>query len=411
MDQTYEDRRKKVTDYLEKCKADKMACGGTVKKMAAGGLTIGPDKPVVPSIGPDSGDLTPSDEVADLLSKGQPTPTGQSVIDTIKAGLSGAGKAMSNLIPSGMAERAAGAVESATPAIREGGPAIVNAALGTNLPTPPPSPTPPSPSAPVFDVAPETPPVKTSNKSPAGAESAASSSTPFQDLFNQDASKLTKGFNPEDRQALVQNMLERQRSGRNIIAEALAGFGDAISARGGVNTDHLGKLIALESDQRKEALGNFDAARQAAVQNFTLKTQMGENAIKQLAAKDAYGLADPNLATQIGAPKGTLNKDLPLYLQIYTAKANQHIAEGNQTLAAVKQASEENDAYNKAPGALHARQTPEERHLWISNRTNDLMAQSHGLVKVQQHGKVGYLPAADFQKARKSDPSIQQVGY
>ena len=403
---SYEERQKAVREHLE---AQKMNCGGTVPKMYPGGVvpdsSIGPATPPPPqTIGPDQGKMSDADRTASILSSASPTPEGQSIIDTVKAGLSGAGDALMNLVPEGLLQGSANVAQN--PNI----PNVVNAAIGTNLQTPQTDSVQSQANSPtnVPHGTSEEPPVKTSNRN----ESTDSSpSKPFEDLFNQDPTKITQGFNPQDRQAMAQRLLDKQRSGGNIISEAIAGLGDAIAARGGVNRDSLGELIKLETNQRQEALGNFDKARQSAIENFQVKTQMGENAIKQLAAKDAYGLADPNLAAQIGAPKGTLNKDLPLYLQIYSAKAGQAIANGNQILEATKQAAQENDDYNKNAGILHGKQTPEERQARITSRANDIVAQARGMVKAQQHGNVVYLPQDVFQKARKLDPSIQQVSY
>ena len=48
--------------------------------------------------------------------------------------------------------------------------------------------------------------------------------------------------------------------------------------------------------------------RQDRVQKLQLQTQMGDNALKQAAAADAYGV-DDHLNQMIGAPKGTMKKD------------------------------------------------------------------------------------------------------
>ena len=399
MNQTYADRQKQVKDYLEKCKASKMSDGGIV----------GPS-----DIDPKIAAAIAANQSADAA--GAPIQTGgtdQGYVPPVSTGSADAPQ--SNILSQVLNYLKTPKTDPTANTIGQQGPNPTTNFQGPATAPAIPAPTPTAGSPVAVASVPPVPPVQTSNKSPVSsagtAETVPASDKPFQKLFDQDPSQLTQGLNPQDRQALAQDLLSRQRSGGNIVAEALAGIGDAIAARGGVNQDALGKLFRLESDQRKEALGNFDAARQAAVQNYTLKSQMGDNAIKQLAAQDAYGLADPNLAQQLGAPKGTLNKDLPLYLQIYSAKANQSIANGNQILSATKQASEENDNYNKTPGVFHAKQTPEERQVWITNRTNDLVAQSHGLVKVQQHGHVGYLSPQDYQKAKQGDPTVQQVSF
>lgn len=263
-----------------------------------------------------------------------------------------------------------------------------------------------TPAAPVAPPTPSTTPAVPTQHEPA---------TDFTKLFNQDPTKIAEGFNPADRQKLAGDVWNQTHTVGSMVSEALAGLGDAIAAKGGINQDYLGKVIGMETAKRSEALGNFDKAREAAVQNFQMKTQMGKNAIDMLAAKDAYGPASPAMIKMLNgmgvqvAP-GALNKDLPQYFQAATIQANQSIARGKMLLDATAQASKENDAIAAHPGMLHAQQSPEQKKKWIENRTSDLMHKAEGKIKVVQHGNVGYITPSVYEQV-KHDPSIQQVQY
>ena len=179
----------------------------------------------------------------------------------------------------------------------------------------PASPTPPPPAV----VPPTTPPVNAavppviSPAPPAGGTGATPSGMPnLSTIFNQDTSKLTQGVNPEDRQALVTKLHGQQEGLGAIIAQAVSGIGDALAAKGGKEQHSLQNIFSMDKTQRDETMANFDAARQARIQKLQLQTQMGDNALKQAAAADAYGV-DEHLNDMIGAPKGTMKKDLPTY--------------------------------------------------------------------------------------------------
>ena len=92
-----------------------------------------------------------------------------------------------------------------------------------------------------------------------------------------------------------------QHSYGNYLAEALAGIGDAFAAKGGVQQNSLGKIITMQADQRKEALANFDAARQAAIDHFTMKNQADQQLISNLKAKGELQVS-PDIANMIGMP-------------------------------------------------------------------------------------------------------------
>ncbi len=217
----------------------------------------------------------------------------------------GASDAVSSVLPGtqNLAKSVMPAAENAaaTPGIA---PAI-NAAIGTSLPdsAPKADTTIAAPAPDVSDVPPPViPPVQ--NKAPQGS-SVTQNVTPTPDPLAQlgkfDPSTVTPGLNPGDRQALASNLNANQHTYGNYLAEALAGLGDAVAARGGVQQDTLGKIFALQTQQRQEALDNFDKARQAAVEHFTMKNQADQRIIENLKARNEM-IVSPAVAQMIGHP-------------------------------------------------------------------------------------------------------------
>lgn len=308
---------------------------------------------------------------------------------------------------------ASNVAQAATPALVAPATAAINELAGTNLPipeTPPPASQVPSSASPTPLAAPmpKTPPPPVSVPETKTGSAQTQPSVP--DLFNQDTSKLTEGVNPEDRAAVAQNLADKQTGIGSIIAQALAGLGDAISAKGGRDQQALKGLLTMQKQQRDEALANFDAERRARLEQLTLKTQMGENAIKQLAAQDAYGV-DENLNRQLGAPAGTKHKDLPLFMQMAAAKAAQAEKDADLHMRATKQAADEADAAEKGAGFFHFKASPEKRQAVIEARANEIIHSAKGHLKFQPSGgQPAFWTTADgAKKAMQRDPQGQIV--
>jgi hypothetical protein len=243
----------------------------------------------------------------------------------------------------------------------------------------------------------------------AGAGTASIAGMPnLNTMFNQDTSKLTEGVNPEDRQALANKLQEQQHGLGAIIAQAVAGIGDAFSAKGGRETHALSNIFGMQKEQRDEAMANFDKARQDRVQKLQLQTQMGDNALKQAAAADAYGV-DEHLNGLLGAPKGTMKKDLPTYMGIMSAQIaakekdedlymKSHAQAGTDVDNAVKNASvlgiKPSSAQLQASGAKLA-----------DNYYN--RAKGNILVRPSDGGPAQWIPAQNLSKAKQMDPNLQ----
>lgn len=320
------------------------------------------------------------------------------------------------------AQMAAGVAEKATPVIAEAGkqlagPAVeaVNQVTGANFPVPPP----PAPKTPDLGTPTplSTPPPPPAPKMPTPTASVPGTQTgmpekqpPVADLFHQDTSKLTEGSNPEDRQAVVQNLADKQGGIGSIIAQAVAGLGDALSAKGGGHQEALKGLLTMQKQQRDEALANFDKQRQMRLEKLDLQTKMGDNAIKQLAAEDAYG-TDETLNKQLGAPPGTKHKDLPLYMQLMTAKAAQAEKDADLHMKATKQAADEADAAEKGAGFFHFKASPEKRQAVIEARANEIIHGAKGHVKFQPSGgqEAFWTTAENAKKAMQRDPQGQII--
>lgn len=134
------------------------------------------------------------------------------------------------------------------------------------------------------------------------AAPAAGGPDPLAQLGKFDANAATPGLNPADRQALATNLNANQHTFGNYLAEAIAGLGDAVSAKGGVSQNSLGNIFALQTQQRQEALDNFDKARQAAVDHFTMKNQADQNLINNLKARGELSIS-PSIANALGHPE------------------------------------------------------------------------------------------------------------
>lgn len=125
---------------------------------------------------------------------------------------------------------------------------------------------------------------------------------PLAQLGKFDANAATAGFNPADRQVLANNLDKNQHTFGNYLAEAVAGLGDAVAAKGGVKQNSLGDIFGLQTQQRHEALENFDKARQAAVEHFNMKNQADQALINNLKARGEL-MVSPSIAQAIGHPE------------------------------------------------------------------------------------------------------------
>lgn len=351
----------------------------------------------------DGGDVIPSDgtiNVADLPGGGMGTPNQNDpgFWDAIKAALA---KVAAPATMPGLAEGAANAASA--PGIA---PAI-NAALNTNLPGPAAAPVTP-PIVPPAALSPAVAP-----KMPIPAPAAALPSLPAanpvpKDLFTQDTSKLTQGVNAEDRQALADKLQTQQHGIGTIIAEAVAGLGDALAAKGGREQHSLQNIFSMQKEQRAEAMANFDKARQDRLEKLDLQTKMGNNAIQTLAAKDAYG-TDEHLNKMLGAPPGTAHKDLPLYFQMKSAQVAQQEKDADLYLKAHNQAASEVDAAVKNSSVLGIK--PSSAQLQASGAkladTYFNRAKGNILVKPSDGGQAQWIPAQNIAKAKQMDPQLQ----
>lgn len=110
------------------------------------------------------------------------------------------------------------------------------------------------------------------------------------------------GLEAPDRQALAHSLDQNQHTFGNYLAQAIAGIGDAVAAKGGVQQNALGNIFALQTQQRHEALENFDKARQTAAEHFNMKNQADQQLINNLKARNEM-IVSPQVAQMIGHPE------------------------------------------------------------------------------------------------------------
>lgn len=314
-----------------------------------------------------------------------------------------------------IADMASGTAEAATPVLKSlAGPAVsaVNDVTGLSLPVPPPPAqapemTPPPPVA-------QTPPPQLPSASPVKPEmpkaAPAASGPDLKNLFNQDTSKITEGVEGADRQKLADSLNAGQTDIGSIIAQALAGLGDAISAKGGRTQNSLKEIFGLQKQQRDEALANFDKNRQARLEQVDLKTKMGNNAIQQLAAQDAYGVNE-NLNKQLGAPPGTKQKDLPLYMQMHSAKAAQSEKDSDLYMKAHKQAADEIEGAVKSASMFSIKPSAAQMQSRGAKLADTYYNRAKGNVLFQpSDGQPPvWIPAKNMGEAKKMDPNGQII--
>lgn len=339
-----------------------------------------------------------------------PTPSDPTYWDQIKSALSKFSDSPAANI-AGMAANpvsgVANVVENAAPGIMKAeGPAasqVMGAMAGGATPTLPVA-TPPVPPA-VAPIAPPVMPPAMATKPSAPGSTVDNDA--LNNLFNQDTSKLEQGVTPEDRQALVNQLQTQQHGIGNVIAEAVSGLGDAFAAKGGKEQHSLQGIFSMQKDQRAEALANFDKARQDRLQKLDIQTKTGDNAIKKLAAQDAYG-TDEHLNAMLGAPKGTAHKDLGLYFQAKAQQAVQQERDADLYLKGHAQAGTDVDNAVKGASMLNIKPSAAQIEAAGNKRAEQLINGAKGNVLVKRsNGQMGWIPAASVARAQQLDPSLQ----
>lgn len=166
----------------------------------------------------------------------------------------------------------------------------------------------------------------------------------------------------------------------------------------------------MQKEQRAEALANFDKGRQDRLQKLDLQTKMGNNAINQLAAQDAYGI-DEHLNKQLGAPPGTAHKDLPLYMQMMTAQVGQQEKDSDLYMKAHAQAASEIDSAIKNAGVFNMKPSPAQIQASGAKLADQYYHRAKGSVLFQPSDgqKPVWIPAQNVQKAKQMDPHGQIV--
>jgi len=320
------------------------------------------------------GGVVSSDGTIDPSQLPAPTPSDPTYWDQIKAALAKVSAPITSatapiqsitgaLVPS--VESAASRLVGGAPPVSSPAPAPVTAAPAPIPPTAPP-------------IVPVSPVASTPAKAPG-----------LGNIFSQDTSKLTEGVNAEDRQALANKLQTQQHSLGTVVAQAIAGLGDALAAKGGKEQHSLQNIFGMEKQQRDETLANFDKARQDRIQKLQLQTQMGQNTVQQLAAQDAYG-TDEHLNKMLGAPVGTAHKDLPLYFQMKSAQIAQQEKDADLYMKAHAQAANEIDAAVKNASVFRFKPSAEEIQASGSRLATKYIAQAKGLYHSATNPQTGH---------------------
>lgn len=357
----------------------------------------------------DGGTPPPAGDV-DASQLPAPSPSDPTYWDQIKAALAKVSSPITGAVSATTAPLQA-ATNAAMPLVP---PAVsaVNNLTGANLPVPatPATPAPTEAAAPPAIPVALPPAVPKPVAAPAvPPPNAASAGMPnLGTIFSQDTSKLTAGVNPEDRQALANKLQEQQHGLGAIIAQAVSGLGDALAAKGGKEQHSLQNIFSMEKTQRDEALNNFDKARQDRVQKLQLQTQMGDNALKQAAAADAYGV-DEHLNGMIGAPKGTMKKDLPTYFQLMSAQVAKQEKDADLYMKAHAQAGTDVDNATKNASVLGVKPSAAQLQASGAKLADQYFNRAKGnvLVKPSDGGQAQWIPASNIAKAKQMDPNLQ----
>ena len=344
-----------------------------------------------------------------------PPPSGPGLMDWIKnfgsklAGSPAASFAGAMTNPLGTLGNAAAnvaptAASAAAPAVS----GLENAITGGAIPAMAAPATPPPAPAPVAPVIPPASPAPLGGGSAAPGTSTTAGMPNIGGLFNQDPSKLTQGVEPEDRQALANKLQEQQHGLGAIIAQAVAGLGDAVAAKGGKEQHALGNIFSMEKTQRDEALANFDKARQDRMQKLQLQTQMGNNALKQMAAADAYGI-DEHLNQIVDAPKGTMKKDLPTYVGIMAARVAAKEKDEDLYMKSTAESDTQADNNIKNMSMFGFKPSQAQIQAMKEHGRDQLYNRAKGniLVKPSDGGAAQWIPAQNLGKAKQMDPNLQ----
>lgn len=334
--------------------------------------------------------------------------------DAIKGALSKISAPVTRPLGVPLADIASKTAEAAAPVIADmAGPATsaLNQVTGLNLPVPP-----PAPKAPEGDPMPlsaQTPPPQPPSVAPVKPEMTKTPPvTPKQapaSTIDQNVSKLTEGYEAEDRQALADRLNAGQTDIGSIIAQAVAGLGDAIAAKGGHNQDALKDIFGLQKQQRDEALANFDKARQARLEKLDLQTKALDNAIKQAAMQRA-GRVDENLNKMVGAPAGTKVDDLPLYSQALSAKAAAAEKDTELRMRAMKQAADDIDNAAKGASMWSFKPSAAQRQAQGAKLADQYFHRAKGNVLFQSSdGQNLWIKPSDVSKAQQIDPKGKVV--
>jgi|SRR5579872_914810 len=388
-----EPEKPSLTDLSHEAKLKEIYKAMGIKKYADGGVSVS--------------DATPSG-----LQPSAPSPSDPTYWDQIKAALTQVTSPMASA--AGAAAVPAQAAGSAAAPLIPPAVSAVNKLTGASLPVPTPPiaggpATPPiSPAAMPTAPTPTMPPMVPSTAI-GGTSSTASSDMPnLKTIFNQDTSKLTEGVNAEDRQALANKLQEQQHGIGSIIAQAVSGLGDALAAKGGREQHSLQNIFSMEKTQRDEALANFDKARQDRIEKLQLQTQMGDNALKQAAAADAYGV-DEHLNSLIGAPKGTMKKDLNTYFQLMSAQVAKQEKDADLYMKAHAQAGTDVDNAVKNASVLGIKPSSAQLQASGAKLADQYFNRAKGnvLVKPSDGGPAQWIPAQNLPKAKQMDPNLQ----
>lgn len=342
-----------------------------------------------------------------------PAPNSPGWMDWVKNALAQVSNSPAGQVASAVmnpVDAIADAVKGAAPAIMNAeGPAaskVAGVMAGAPAAAPAPAPSPAAGPAPALPAA-TPPPAAAPAMPPVAIAPAAKIPNPVGNLFNQDTSGLTAGSNPSDRQALSDQLGKQQHSWGEILAQAVSGIGDALAAKGGREQHSLQGIFAMNTQQRNEALANFDAQRQMKLQKLDLQSKMGQNAVQQLAAQDAYGV-DDHLNKILNAPAGTAHKDLPLYFQAQQAGVQAAAKDSELRLASHKQAADEVD--NAVKNASFWGTKPSAAQ--IEAKGDQLadkyyhQAKGNALIKASD-GSMHWIPSQNMAAAQKLDPGLQ----
>jgi len=394
-DRNKEPAKPKDVDMSHEKKLNSIYKAMGIKKYADGGMADGGDVDASQLPTPSPSDPTYWDQIKAALSKVAGSPAG-TVAGALMNPVSAASSAIQSMAPS--------IAKAELPAVAN----VANTMTGGAVPTMPPAAPAPANAAPTPPMVPPTPPAPVAPRMAAPGGATAAPNGDIGNLFNQDTSKLTEGVNPEDRNALVNKLATQQHGLGAVIAQAVAGLGDAFAAKGGKEQHSLQGIFGMQKEQRDEALANFDKARQDRIQKLALQTQMGNNAVQQLAAQDAYG-TDEHLNSMLGAPKGTAHKDLPLYFQMKSAQVAQQEKNADLYMKAHAQAANDVDNAIKNSSVLGFKPSAAQIQASGSKLADQYVNRAQGniLVKPSDGGPAQWIPAQNLGKAKQMDPNLQ----